>query len=567
MSNAFPPLRAAPRCPCALAIAACFVAIGVPAAAQTPGFQQNRLWVDDDTGDDSLNNGTEGSPFRTITRAIAAAVGGQSITVIMVKPGVYDDDPSAPGPAGQREVFPLAMKRNVSLQGAGALDTVIRSVDADVANPNEVLIRFRASVVNAFEHSYIDGFNIHNQDSFGETQTGILFENIAGGFPPNPTISNCFLTDHNEVAIDIVSAPDGDTDHDLDEPGFAGYIPHQPRILFCTFRDNTIGVRNRTSIPVNGFIWGTNQPGFLNCLFVDQSTDDLQGIDDNDLLLTGVNTRSIIFEKPDSSGILLWPASAPPPMSKFPNLNGAKAAGLFVDSVTGTNNDLRLNPGLKLIVTSTPTPIDAGLNPGSAWTWRNGTSASRAELTGFSGDAFDWDCEGYGNPRFVDYLLIGTGAIPDIGADEIGYLVIGGFDGQPFRKDFATGTTNMHYWFQFQGLAPSPTNLYTVTEGHTEYANLLDPLLYTLYLVSTKIPSMRPRGTTVPTLLGPPYIGPGFLQTPPALQTFQFNAFPMIISPNPPWSATGLHNEQAALHDIPPGSGNYTMSNLQTYRH
>jgi parallel beta-helix repeat protein len=68
--------------------------------------QVNVLFVNPSVADDTTGNGSEGAPLKTITQALQVAAPN---TVIMLSPGIYS--------AETGEVFPLALKPGVSIQG------------------------------------------------------------------------------------------------------------------------------------------------------------------------------------------------------------------------------------------------------------------------------------------------------------------------------------------------------------------------------------------------------------------------------------------------------------------
>lgn len=68
--------------------------------------QLSRLYVNPNSGDDQSGNGTEATPFKTITQALRVA---QPNTVITLTPGTYSRETG--------EVFPLKLKPGITLQG------------------------------------------------------------------------------------------------------------------------------------------------------------------------------------------------------------------------------------------------------------------------------------------------------------------------------------------------------------------------------------------------------------------------------------------------------------------
>lgn len=71
-----------------------------------PNNALNMLFVNPKTGDDTQGQGTERSPFKTITQALKVA---QPNTVILLAPGIYSTETG--------ETFPVILKSGVTLQG------------------------------------------------------------------------------------------------------------------------------------------------------------------------------------------------------------------------------------------------------------------------------------------------------------------------------------------------------------------------------------------------------------------------------------------------------------------
>lgn len=74
--------------------------------SQIPLVQRNALYVNPTVGDKTIENGSEGAPFKTITQALRVA---QPNTVIILKDGTYS--------SSSGETFPLQLKSGVSIQG------------------------------------------------------------------------------------------------------------------------------------------------------------------------------------------------------------------------------------------------------------------------------------------------------------------------------------------------------------------------------------------------------------------------------------------------------------------
>src|SRR5262245_27131717 len=133
----------------AVLVLAALVGAGSARAQQQLPTAPTKIWVSNIHGNDA-NPGTSGSPFQTITHALSVASTGPGFTTIMVMPGVYDEN--------NGETMPLVMKRNVSMQGAGAVETVLRGVND--CGADNIVVLFRAASAADFDHVYIDGFTI-----------------------------------------------------------------------------------------------------------------------------------------------------------------------------------------------------------------------------------------------------------------------------------------------------------------------------------------------------------------------------------------------------------------------
>jgi hypothetical protein len=549
-----------------------------------PPVPPTKLWVSMLRGSDATGTGTSANPWATITKALSMANPGSGHAVIMVMPGVYDEFSG--------ETLPFEMKANVSIQGTGAVETILRSADEGT-----IVVRFRATTAGAFDNVFIDGVTISHAPAL-PNGTGIRIENSVGHptlpdakFPANPTISNCFITDHSLEGIDIVSGPGGDLAHDIGSGtlhgNLTGFIAHQPKILFCTFRFNQTGVENTTSVqlassfPVPNRFVGVNQPGLLNCLFVDQSffgnpTDDLSGVDaiQTTVVVGSSGVQSNAFERTNTiaGAPLTWTTGPSPTFA--PNLpvsavnlantklstNNRLFVGTFVFGATGAgaqqgNQDLRLNPALHLIA---DTLIDVGLDAGSQWTWTNGTVGR--ELLDSKGFSSDWDCDGFGNPRMVNYTGQST-VIPDIGADEVDSLVIGGFNGVLVGNLSGKRFTSPLSWPMQVWFNPN------ITSTSWQFTQITTPPT-PLYLLSVKsmVPNLRSPGTANPANPGGTIVGDRYLDA--SFVSFQLTGLPSAGVPMPLAQPTGaardFYNNQLSMPGLP-SSGLHLLSNLQTF--
>ena len=127
-------------------------------------------YVDAVHGDDLLGDGTQGSPWQTISYALGRVQDEGS--EIRVAPGVHD------GALG--ESFPLVMNSGVSLSGAGYSSTVL---SGDGVNP--VVLFSRGQVYS--DTTSLSGFEI------GDGSSGVTVEGRGDDYPA-PTIENNWIT-------------------------------------------------------------------------------------------------------------------------------------------------------------------------------------------------------------------------------------------------------------------------------------------------------------------------------------------------------------------------------------
>ncbi|BAZ41382.1 hypothetical protein NIES4101_73480 [Calothrix sp. NIES-4101] len=136
--------------------------------------QVNVLFVNPSVGDDKAGNGSDGAPFRTISRAIEAAV--PNSTIILAK-GTYSD---ATG-----EVFPLILKPGVTIQG----DVASKGRGTVIQGGDDYLSRSfgkQNTAIVAVNDSKVTGVTVTNPNRRGygiliESANAIISENILAG--------------------------------------------------------------------------------------------------------------------------------------------------------------------------------------------------------------------------------------------------------------------------------------------------------------------------------------------------------------------------------------------------
>ena len=519
----------------ALLCLAAAVTRSAQAQSQTcpPGYS-GHIFVDPSNGLDSGSYPTSGCPvrpFKTITYALTQA-STTSPTTIVLTPGIYQ----APF-----ETFPLRMKRNVSIQGTNAVNTIIQGGSPTFSicpNTNEdrptvaltsSLVLFDAQQAGEFDQVSIEGVAVDG---------GCIGIAITGAHPANPVIANCFIADAGMSGIDISS------------PTSTGPI-HRPRIVHCTLTLNHVAITSRThaSLPGTPPINPPSAPGLLNVLAA-RSGDatsgaqpDFFGIRKGDMRET-IDPVSGAFVFSESTSGFNSASSLGIGAGNQPQNPGFVPPGsgqvLFIEELTlGLQGwDLRLHPNWNAM---TPTPVDTAFrpDPGQTLHWDNGTVGSYALANGSS--IGDFDCEGYGNPRY-DGGAVGLNA-PDMGADEMGTYIVAGFVGG--STNFAQTSTILEWAGPFSNTTEKAYN--SALQGASFYIDN-----------GLSAPGSRPRKTVYP------YTVTGYLRWSYLLQP-QIGPF-VIANPGPHQSSPvavssrTLFNVQVAFSNPGP-----TLSNLQTF--
>jgi parallel beta-helix repeat protein len=208
--------------------------------------QQTIIYVDAQKGDDSAGTGvSENSPYRTITYAIQQSQPG---TIIQLAPGTYQDG----------EMFPLKLKKGVSLKGsetdqgksviitgggeflsktfAGQDVTIVAGVDSEISgitvtNPNERGTGIWLESSNA---------KITNSTFIKNNREGLF---ISG--KSQPTIENNQFINNRGNGISIASESGGEIKNNLfDNTGFAITVAGtaSPNITNNEIKNNRDGI-------------------------------------------------------------------------------------------------------------------------------------------------------------------------------------------------------------------------------------------------------------------------------------------------------------------------------------
>lgn len=125
-------------------------------------------------GSDLTGDGSQGNPWLTLTHALSSINGTPSNPhTIFVEVGFYS-------PAYTGEPFPIHLKSYVSLQGAGANQTILTPVDDVVTIVSRIFNSDSISNVN------IDGFTIQNGTALSDSGGAVQISNCQ-----NISITNC----------------------------------------------------------------------------------------------------------------------------------------------------------------------------------------------------------------------------------------------------------------------------------------------------------------------------------------------------------------------------------------
>jgi len=417
--------------------------------------------------------------------------------VVHCLPGIYGPQLAnePPNPVDVRsglrfngETWPFGLPDRVSLQGTSALDTIF-----DARNTDGPIVRLNGSVtvtgqaIATHRESMIDGLTIRGCRSNGE----------GPGAPPNLnssgagiflarngsigiTISNCFIID-NAVGVAVDNTTPG--------TGFDGI--NVPKIINCTFARNQIALWNGglDVITAGQSNLGVAEMTLLNDVFDSwlpgvpppMLSCPFAGVSGDDLTVQSVNTPPVVINlsfcaweqgrpaialsnwQPPTPGGL---GTLPPPRVDLMPITGTQVGStrqsLYVNDllrlaavggagVDYSPHDFRLSPivgtnaaqavlnplvnqGLWLgdNISVIRWPLRFGFGPQRVITLPPGLPAAVEPLATLH--AWDWDCEGFGNPRAAwrsGFPMPNPPPLPDtridIGADELGELVLAGY--------------------------------------------------------------------------------------------------------------------------------------------
>lgn len=415
--------------------------------------------------------------------------------VIHCRPGLYgprrfdapsneEDFDAASGLPWNGETFPIHLPGRVSIQGTSALDTIFdaRNYRLDVAGGRN-LFWFQLTGTEpetAFDESFIDSIAMRGCRYAEQTPDGAALV-VYGNASIKPSVSNCFIYG-NDVGIAIKSSPNNPTS-----------VPLRPRIVANTIAWNQIGIINLDA-QFGGV--GIGMPFILDNLIdpirptqavptyltgigggSGQPPSCFEGISAAELTASVTGTgacshvanfngyhdglRNLGTSWPYGSTVPRPGPVLPPPVQDLAPVLGpwpspARAEVFIADlcRLWGPSvgpHDLRLSPMVRRwdhvaaqSQTYSPNPVvNLGISTrGGPVSTINGTGLLAIHEPGMPNDdqarftAWDWDCEGFGNPRearrtcgygghFAEPWV--CAGFVDLGADEMGELIGGGF--------------------------------------------------------------------------------------------------------------------------------------------
>ena len=373
----------------------------------------------------------------------------------------------------------------ISIQGTSALDTIFDGRGGDAALPEGMrshdifVIRSPDFNINSpvapQNEVFIDGITVRNA-AVGASHypgashgAGILISGTASFM--RPFITNCFFVDNVAgIAIDAHGALDNVVNR---------FGQHEPRIINNTFFNNRVGIWAgllTEGVPAPDYVGAgsyvnTHDPLVINNIFWSDDAGDsaFEGISPSSLLVNRVDGLLItpmdfnawavgrasfgrsLAALPNWSNAYVTTGFAAPPSPPPPRVDIAGYRELFVGQLLDAANiwgdlidhDLRLIPWATFGSAASPNVVNPligqGVNrAGGALGIRNQLGGGFAGVPGLAAGAesapvhgWDYDCEGFGNPRLLPRSGIPDPLAPfgtvDLGADQCGGLIIAGY--------------------------------------------------------------------------------------------------------------------------------------------
>jgi hypothetical protein len=448
--------------------------------------------------------------FRTVTQAFAwintmfpqlpwshAVATDEQVHWVIVQclPGMYGpfSEPTLPrldaasGLFYNGETFPLSIPERVSIQGVSALDTVFDARGLAVS-----VLRVSSGTTSGptHAHTFIDSVAIRGATGGYPSGAGIV---IDGKTPQSPIVSNCCIY-YNAIGIGVVSELVV-----VGEPPKTVRIEHNPHIVNNTIAFNGTGLWNGELTLTRPGTGGTGWSlvNTINNVFDTRppsgaSLVAFQGMTAADMtVFGGVNANGYPSSRANVGGgpagwgtpVPRGPAPPLPVVDLNAYLYGPSGArgNLYLSDILRNSpgavpspHDFRLAPIASRDPdlpnsSSGPNPlVNVGVSSSTTLTMGNGTALhvgllyDPVDVATYS--AWDWDTEGYGNPRIASRSGgYPAGTIIDLGADEMGELIMGGFaeNTRIFSRTTAShlGPTGDHttiWFFNVPGTYPRP---------------------------------------------------------------------------------------------------------------
>ena len=382
------------------------------------------------------------------------------------------------------DLGPSALHDRVSIQGTSALDTVFDARGSDAAltpmqRTSDIIQVWTGGAGLQRDNAFIDGITIRGARSVIDVSSsgtkrhcrGIGIHIMGHASIARIRITNCFFIDNLVgVGIDSFGWRDGLVDR---------FGVHEPVIINNTFYDNFVGlwsgmlatdtppptspyVNNHNPLMVNNLFYASNQeqddgssafegvwPQSQRVRFHNGQVLPTQDQRDYNAWYAGRANRGVSLSSTPNwviaqTGFIALPAPEPP------RVNTQQYGSLLVREVLQDDvfhNDLRITPFARQLpsaVPNVPNPlIGAGINFPAASVGTNGSpmlandngaliiSAPGLPLNAedASVHGWDYDCEGFGNPRIEPMSGAAPGSLGsiDIGADQCAKLIMAGY--------------------------------------------------------------------------------------------------------------------------------------------
>jgi parallel beta-helix repeat protein len=233
--------------------------------------QVNAVFVNPSVGDDTTGNGSDRTPFKTITQALRVATGN---TVIMLAPGTYSTETG--------EVFPLMLKAGISIQG----DTTNKGSGIIIQGGGAYLSRSyggqNVTIVGA-NQAGLTGVSVTNPNPRGyglwiESSNPVIAENTFTGSTQDgvavsgngaPTISKNYFYRNGANGITLSGNSQAKVQENIfQETGFGVNITQNaaPIVMGNQIKDNRAGVLvqgKAQPILRNNVIEGSKEDGLV----------------------------------------------------------------------------------------------------------------------------------------------------------------------------------------------------------------------------------------------------------------------------------------------------------------